>query len=62
MVPGFTRRYKCHLLVWYEAYPDLASARLRERQLKEWRRSWKVQEIEGLNPDWEDLYERIANA
>ncbi len=62
VVPGFTRRYECYMLVWYEACPDLASARQRERQMKEWRRSWKLQEVEGLNPDWDDLYERIANA
>lgn len=60
VVPGFTRRYKCKLLVWYEWAGSWEGARLRERQMKEWRRSWKIQEIEGANPEWEDLYDRIA--
>lgn len=62
VVPGFTRRYHCHLLVWFEACPDWEAARRREKQMKEWRRSWKLQEIEGLNPEWHDLYDQIANA
>lgn len=37
------------------------SARLRERRMKEWKRAWKLHEIEGLNPEWQDLYERIAH-
>lgn len=60
LVEGFTRRYGCKLLVWYEARADWEDARQRELQMKEWRRRWKVDEIEGLNPDWEDLYDRIA--
>lgn len=61
-VEGFTRRYGCTLLVWYEAFPDLASARRREYQMKEWKRAWKIREIEGLNPEWEDLFDRIAQS
>ena len=60
VVEGFTKRYGCHLLVWYEVHGSWESARLRERQMKEWKRRWKLDEIEGLNPDWEDLYDRIA--
>ena len=60
VVPGFTRRYGCKLLVWYEAVGDWESARTRERQMKEWKRAWKLREIEGINPDWADLYEQIA--
>lgn len=48
------------MLVWYEMHGDLESARVREVRMKEWKRAWKVREIEGLNPDWEDLYDRIA--
>ena len=59
-IEGFTKRYGCTLLVWYEQHPTLESARLRERRMKEWKRAWKVREIEGLNPDWDDLYDRIA--
>ena len=60
VVPGFTRTYACKLLVWYEWAGDWEGARLRERQIKKWNRAWKLREIEGLNPDWEDLYLRIA--
>ena len=60
VIEGFTKKHRCFLLVWYEPHPDVASARLRERRMKEWRRAWKIREIEGLNPDWEDLFDRIA--
>ncbi|HEX4694000.1 GIY-YIG nuclease family protein [Sphingomonas sp.] len=60
LVEGFTKRHGCKLLVWYEQHGDLASARLRERRMREWNRAWKLREIEGMNPEWEDLYERIA--
>ena len=60
VVDGFTKRYKCHALVWFEAHGSWESARLRERQMKEWKRVWKLQEIEGDNPEWDDLYDRIA--
>jgi putative endonuclease len=60
VVPGFTKQYGCHLLVWYEQYGSWEAARLRERQMKEWKRAWKLREIEGSNPEWTDLYDRIA--
>jgi len=60
IVPGFTKRYGCKYLVWYEACGQWEAARQRERQMKQWRRDWKVRQIEGLNPEWEDLYDRIA--
>jgi len=56
LVSGFTKRYGCKLLVWYEAHDDLQDARLREVQMKEWKRSWKVRLIEEHNLDWDDLY------
>jgi putative endonuclease len=59
-VPGFTRNYGCHLLVWFEVSDSWEAARLRERRMKDWKRTWKLREIEGLNPDWDDLYDRIA--
>ena len=59
-VDGFTKKYGCHMLVWYEAYDSLEEARRRELQMKEWKRAWKLREIEGPNPDWEDLYDRIV--
>ena len=53
---GFTRRYGCKTLVWYEAFEDIADARLRELQMKKWKRPWKLTEIERFNPNWDDLY------
>jgi putative endonuclease len=60
IIDGFTKKYRCHSLVWFEAHDNIESARQRELQMKEWKRAWKLREIEGLNPDWEDLYDRIA--
>ena len=57
--PGFTSRYGCDRLVWYEVHDSRESAFLRERRLKEWRRSWKLMLIEERNPDWLDLYETL---
>jgi putative endonuclease len=56
LVPGFTRKHGCKLLVWYEAHDDLQEARLRELQMKKWKRLWKLSTIEAMNPDWRDLY------
>ena len=53
---GFTKSHGCKLLVWYAAYDDLQEARLREAQMKKWKRIWKLSEIEQMNPDWQDLY------
>jgi putative endonuclease len=60
VLDGFAKKYGCHLLVWYEVFGDLALARRREFQMKSWKRAWKIREIEGLNPEWDDLYDRIA--
>ena len=59
LVDGFTKKYGCKLLVWYEAYEDLDSARLRELQMKKWKRAWKIELIEHQNPQWKDLYETL---
>lgn len=56
VVPGFTKRYGCKRLVWFEAFEDIQQARQRELQMKEWKRSWKVKRIEEGNLDWRDLY------
>jgi putative endonuclease len=55
LVPGFTKRYGCKLLVWFEAYDDLQEARQRELRMKEWKRAWKIRLIEEANHDWVDL-------
>jgi putative endonuclease len=56
VVPGFTRRYGVKLLVWYEFHDTMVAAITREKQIKEWRRAWKIELIERMNPDWRDLY------
>ena len=60
VVEGFTKRYDCKQLVWYETHPDLDSARLKERRLKRWRRPWKLELIEKMNPKWDDLFETLV--
>ncbi len=55
LVPGFTRQYGVEKLVYVEEYQSVLDARTRERSLKRWRRAWKVQLIEKLNPSWRDL-------
>ena len=60
LVEGFTSRYKIHLLVWYEIHADIRAAIAREKQLKHWKRAWKLDLIEGFNPTWRDLYSDIV--
>ena len=60
VVAGFTKKYACKLLVWFEAHDDIGETRLRELQLKEWKRSWKIRLIEEKNLDWEDLWPTIV--
>ncbi len=57
---GFTSRYGVHLLVWFEAHENVESAIVREKRIKKWRRAWKLGLIEKDNPNWLDLYEKIA--
>ena len=59
LVEGFTERYGVHNLVWYELHGSMESAIQREKQLKEWKRKWKLELIENANPKWEDLYNKI---
>ena len=59
-VPSFASRYNITRLVWFEIYDDPISAISREKELKKWKRGWKVQLIEKDNPEWKDLYESIC--
>jgi putative endonuclease len=59
-VTGFTRRYSIDKLVWFEIYNDALTAIAREKELKKWRRDWKIRLIEESNPQWIDLYPEIA--
>ncbi|MDQ0466415.1 putative endonuclease [Caulobacter ginsengisoli] len=58
-MPGFTKRYDVTRLVWYEVHDTRESACLRERQIKAWKRRWKIELIEAENPTWRDLYEEL---
>ena len=58
---GFTARYDVDKLVWFEIYDDVVSAIAREKELKKWRRDWKIRLIEEQNPGWVDLYPGIAS-
>ena len=54
---GFTKKYGVHTLVYYESTEDIMSAITREKQLKFWKRKWKLALIEKTNPGWKDLAE-----
>ena len=58
-VPGFTARYEVDRLVWYETYDEPVLAITREKELKKWRRDWKIRLIEEVNPECGDLYQTI---
>lgn len=58
--PGFSHRYNVSQLVWYEASDSPVAAIQREKQLKRWRRLWKIRLIEEMNPEWRDLYGDIC--
>ena len=59
LVEGFSHRYGVHTLVWYELHATMLAAIAREKQLKHWKRSWKIDLIVQKNPTWRDLYEEI---
>jgi putative endonuclease len=59
LVEGFTKRYRVHMLVWYEQCDSMQEAIAREKAIKEWKRVWKIRLIETTNPQWRDLYEDI---
>jgi len=60
LADGFTKKYQVHRLVYFEQYSDIEAAITREKRLKRWNRAWKIQLIEELNPNWDDLYPQIA--
>ena len=59
LVPGFTRQYGVDLLVYFEAFDSVLEGRAREHAMKRWRRAWKIELIEKLNPDWRDLTDQL---
>ncbi len=59
LISGFTKKYKVHKLVHYEASTDALAAIAREKQIKSWNRDKKLMMINKNNPEWRDLYETI---
>lgn len=57
---GFTKKYDLNRLVYFEEFGDIRDAIQREKQLKKYLRSWKIHLIEAVNPNWEDLYDKIT--
>jgi putative endonuclease len=55
----FTKKYNIHYLVWYEIHSSMETTIVREKRLKTWKRQWKLELIEKMNPDWNDLYDSI---
>lgn len=60
LVDGFTKTHGLAMLVWYEQHGTMHAAITREKQLKAWKRAWKLRLIEGSNPYWNDLWEEIV--
>jgi putative endonuclease len=60
-VEGFTKRYAVDKLVWFEIHDNVEAAITREKELKKWRRDWKIRLIEEQNPEWTDLYPGICH-
>jgi putative endonuclease len=60
VVEGFTKKYGVHLLAYAEFHATMPAAILREKQMKRWRRQWKLDLIERDNPEWRDLYAGFA--
>jgi len=60
LVAGFTKTYAVDQLVWFETHEDIMAAITREKQIKEWKRIWKIELIQKSNPHWRDLYDDIC--
>ena len=59
VVDGFTKKYQVTMLVWFEMHGGMQSAIQREKQIKAWKREWKIRLIEESNPYWNDLWTQI---
>ncbi len=62
LIEGFTKKYAVHRLVYYEMHDTMEAAIRREKQIKEWRRLWKLRLIESMNPEWIDLFDESTGA
>ncbi len=57
LIEGFSNKHGCKLLVWWEQHEEMHTALAREKEIKKWRRDWKLALIEKANPQWRDLFE-----
>jgi putative endonuclease len=60
LIDGFTKKYRIHDLVWFEVHEDMHAAIIREKNIKAWKRAWKIELIEQANPEWIDLYNGLV--
>ena len=60
LVKGFTKKYRVHSLVYFEIFSDINEAIHREKCIKRWKRTWKIELIEKNNPNWKDRYDEIT--
>jgi len=60
MIEGFTRKYHVTSLVYFEVHRQAEEAIKREKQIKKWKRTWKLKLIEEKNPNWDDLYKMVC--
>lgn len=59
VVEGFSKKYGVYMLVYFEMHDTMESAIAREKQMKKWKREWKIKLIEDKNPNWDDLYDGL---
>lgn len=57
---GFTKDYDATMLVYFEMAETMEGAYIREKRMKDWKRSWKIRQIEEMNPEWKDLAEAVV--
>ena len=60
LIEGFTKKYNCHKLVWFQETNDVVSAITQEKGMKKWKREYKENVINELNPEWKDLYDDLV--
>lgn len=58
-VPGFTKKYRVKQLVYFEPHDSIEEAILREKRMKVWKRAWKIEAIQKMNPEWTDFFEKL---
>ena len=59
LIDGFTKKYNCHKLAWFQQTNDIATAITQEKRMKKWKREYKENVIREMNPEWKDLYAEL---